>query len=48
MPPGGQPIILLNDRGTLGGYTRPARVHPDDLWRLAGLRPGEELRFRGD
>lgn len=44
--PGGQPIILMNDRGTLGGYAKPAIVHPDDLPRLAQLREGQRVRFR--
>ncbi len=42
---GGQPIILLHDRGRMGGYTKPAVVHPADLWRLAQLRDGQGLRF---
>jgi len=46
VPPGGQPLILLHDKGTLGGYSTPARVHPHDLWRLADLRPGDPLHFR--
>jgi KipI family sensor histidine kinase inhibitor len=41
----GQPIILLNDRGRMGGYTKPAVVHPSDLWRLAQLRDGQKVRF---
>ncbi|RIH80366.1 KipI antagonist [Calidithermus terrae] len=45
VPPGGQPIVLLNDRGTLGGYAKPALVHPADLPHLAQLRPGQQLRF---
>jgi KipI family sensor histidine kinase inhibitor len=45
VPPSGQPIILLNDRGTLGGYAKPALVHPADLPRLVQVRPGERLRF---
>lgn len=44
--PGGQPIILMNDRGTLGGYAKPAIVHPDDLPRLAQLRARQRVRFR--
>ena len=42
----GDPIVLLNDRGTLGGYTKPARLHPADLPKAAQLRPGGEVRFR--
>lgn len=45
VPPGGQPIVLLNDRGTLGGYAKPALVHPADLPRLVQLRPGQRLWF---
>jgi len=41
----GSPIILLHDRGTLGGYHKPAVVHRDDLSRLAQLRPHQLVRF---
>ncbi len=41
----GQPIILLHDRGRIGGYAKPAVVHPKDIWRLAQLRTGESIRF---
>lgn len=41
----GKPIILLHDRGSMGGYSKPAVVHPHDLPRLAQLRPQETLRF---
>ncbi|MER3490793.1 MAG: urea carboxylase [Meiothermus sp.] len=43
--PQGQPIVLLNDRGRIGGYAKPALVHPADLPRLAQLRPGQRVRF---
>ncbi len=46
VPPGGVPIILLHDRGTLGGYHKPAVVHPADLGRAAQLRPGQRVRFK--
>ena len=42
---GGMPIILLNDRGTLGGYAKPAIVHPPDLAKAAQLKEGMKLRF---
>jgi KipI family sensor histidine kinase inhibitor len=45
VPADGAPIILLNDRGTLGGYRKPALVHPADLPRLGQLRPKQTLRF---
>jgi KipI family sensor histidine kinase inhibitor len=43
--PGGDPIVLLNDRGTLGGYAKPALVDPRDLPRLGQLLPGRSVRF---
>lgn len=48
LPPGGQPIILLNDKGTLGGYRRGGRVHPGDLPRLVQSLPGQDIRFVSD
>ena len=42
----GDPIVLLNDRGTLGGYAKPARLHPADLPKAAQLRPGSKIEFR--
>jgi len=41
----GSPIVLMHDRGTLGGYHKPAVVHPDDLASVAQLRPHQLLRF---
>jgi allophanate hydrolase subunit 2 len=43
--PNGEPIILLADHQTTGGYRVPAVVASDDLWRVAQLRPGNTLRF---
>ncbi len=43
--PQGQPIVLLNDRGRIGGYVKPALVHPADLPWLAQLRPGQKVWF---
>lgn len=45
VPPSGVPLILLNDKGTLGGYSRPARVHPDDLPHLVQLLAGRQIQF---
>ena len=45
LPPGGQPIVLLADRQTTGGYPRIAVVARVDLARLAQLRPGDAVRF---
>ena len=41
----GQPIILMADAQTTGGYYRIANVITADLDRLAQLKPGDELRF---
>lgn len=42
---GGEPLILLNDRGTMGGYTKPAVVHPRDLPLLAQARDGTYVQL---
>lgn len=47
VPPNGQPILLLNDCQTLGGYPRIGCVISADLWRLAQYRPGSRLSFTG-
>lgn len=41
----GNPILLLNDRGRIGGYAKPATVDPRDLPLVAQLRPGQKIRF---
>jgi KipI family sensor histidine kinase inhibitor len=46
--PSGNPILLLNDRGRIGGYSKPAMIDPRDLPLVAQLRPGTKLRFRVD
>ncbi len=43
--PSGQPFLLLNDRGTLGGYSKPALVVPQDLTKAAQLRSNQLVRF---
>src|SRR5690625_7132370 len=35
---GGRAIILMNDRGTMGGYAKPALIHPTDQRRAAQPR----------
>lgn len=46
LPPDGQPIVLLADAQTVGGYPRLGYVVAADLPRLAQLRPGETVRFQ--
>ena len=45
VPGAGQPIVLLADAQTAGGYPKIATVISADLARLAALRPGQSLRF---
>ena len=45
IPADGQPIVLLNDRQTIGGYPKIGSVIPQDTARLAQLSPGATIRF---
>lgn len=45
VPANGQPIVLMADCQTSGGYPKIATVIRADLPRLAHLRPGDELCF---
>jgi biotin-dependent carboxylase-like uncharacterized protein len=45
VPGSGQPIVLMRDRGTTGGYPKIATVIGPDLALLAQRRVGETLRF---
>jgi allophanate hydrolase len=45
VPGSGQPIVLLADCQTIGGYAKIATVASADLPRLAVLPPGARLRF---
>lgn len=45
VPPDGQPIVLLADRPTLGGYPKMAQVITADRGVVAQLRPGDRVRF---
>ena len=46
VPGDGQPVVMLRDHPTTGGYPVIAVVDPDDLADLAQARPGARLRFR--
>lgn len=46
VPGNGQPIILMADRQTSGGYARIANVITADLTLLAQMRPGDKVRFK--
>jgi antagonist of KipI len=45
VPPSGQPILLLADAPTTGGYPRIAVVATVDLPCVAQTRPGDRLHF---
>ncbi|GGM93546.1 urea carboxylase [Thermus composti] len=45
VPPSGRPLVLLADKGSLGGYAKPVRVDPRDLWLLGQAWPGVEILF---
>jgi len=46
VPGSGQPIVLLADHQTTGGYPKIATVISADLPRAGRLRPGDTLRFK--
>lgn len=45
VPPDGQPLVMLADHPTTGGYPVLGVVLAEDLWRLAQARPGDAARF---
>ncbi len=42
----GQPIVLLADRQSTGGYTKIGAVCSFDIGRVCQVKPGQRLRFR--
>jgi len=42
----GQPIVLLADRQSTGGYTKIATVCSFDIGRIGQMKPGQRLVFR--
>lgn len=48
VPASGQPILLLQDHPTTGGYPVIAVVHSDDLWIAGQLAPRRCVRFTAD
>ncbi len=46
VPGDGQPIALLVDRQSTGGYTKVATVCSFDIGRLGQVKPGHRVRFR--
>lgn len=45
VPPNGQPIVLMSDAQTTGGYPRFGSVISADLWLLAQARLNQRVRF---
>jgi biotin-dependent carboxylase-like uncharacterized protein len=45
VPGDGQPIALLVDRQSTGGYTKVATVCSFDIGRLGQVKPGQRVRF---
>jgi len=45
VPGNGQPIVLMRDRQTTGGYPKIACLIGPDVARLAQKKPGETVRF---
>lgn len=45
IPGNGQPLVLLADRGTTGGYPKIATIITPDLGRLAQIAVGAKVRF---
>jgi len=45
VPPGGKPILLLQDCQTIGGYPKISHVITLDLGIAAQLRGGDRVRF---
>lgn len=45
IPSSGEPIVLLADRQTTGGYTRIANAISVDIYKIAQLPPGGRITF---
>lgn len=45
LPADGQPIVLLNDHQTIGGYPRLGTLASYSIYALAQQRPGQYVRF---
>ncbi|HEY0711144.1 MAG TPA: hypothetical protein VGF45_00600, partial [Polyangia bacterium] len=45
LPPDGQPILLMADRNTTGGYPRLGHLCSADMGRAAQLWPGDAVTF---
>lgn len=46
VPPDGNPIILLADRQTAGGYPKIAQIVSVDIHKIVQLKPNEKIMFK--
>ena len=46
IPPDGNPIILLADRQTAGGYPKIAHVASIDIQKIVQLKPNDKITFK--
>lgn len=46
LPPSGQPIVLMNDCQTTGGYPRIGKVLDEDLGKLGQIRPNKTVLLK--
>lgn len=46
IPPDGNPIILLADRQTVGGYPKIAHIASVDIQKLVQLKPNNKIKFK--
>ena len=46
IPQDGQPIVLMNDRQTIGGYPKIGSIISDDLDKLSQLNQGDKIKFQ--
>ena len=44
--PDGTLVAMGPDHPVTGGYLQPATVVSEDLWKLAQLSPGEQVRLK--
>lgn len=41
----GQPVVLMADAHTVGGYATMGKIAEDDLWKISQLKSGGKVRF---
>ncbi|QFF98150.1 allophanate hydrolase subunit 2 family protein [Psychrobacillus glaciei] len=46
VPSNGQPVVLMADAQTVGGYATLGKVADKDLWKIAQLRNGGKIKFK--